>query len=833
MKPLLKILSFLFLLLVAQVASGASTNENPSVDNLLVSNSSVTSAEDFGTKTKIDSSISFLTFNIHYYVWDTGATNLVAQIESLLGRTFEAGTQEVVTSTMSASGLSTTEGAVILDIAEKVTFEFYEATWQIYPCDNESCSSGDAQSVIGSGFTIGDVPRHNYHHYAGNIVVKYRVIPISDSSENSCTYGSETVAHGDSRVFYNTASAPMCLLISLSRQCVDGVWAGDSHYQYMSCVDTTPPNPAPTPVGSCTVNGTVVPHGTSRLFFNAAQAISCTTQVRACNNGVIDGDSTYRYSTCTPLWWALSSREDADIYTRAATQSSDSSIRLRGEVDLNDWNGAKVYFEWGNSSTSLAYQTPEQYQRRSGSFDYLLAKPDAGENYYYQAVAEDNDGDREYGDIRSFTADGEQSESLKVDTLAATVVDEDSARINGSVSGKDKVRVWFTISDKRETPRCTAVKHTVGEGHAENNTSFSKVMTNLEVDTTYYYQACAEDSNGDTRAGTVASFITRKEGLVVVSASPSEISSTGARLNAQVGGDGKAVCFFKYGPTSALGNATTMELVDLDDTNVCSAYLSSLEQDTKYFYQAVLKQNGQTQYAAVRSFRTRVAVNTNPVATNPVETTPAPTSTVVTEEESTEALNITKSVSAQNDPRFNEETTVRPGDTLFYRVQVSNNTDEDVQDVVVVDRIPSELELDSDRGSDDNEDKQLSWEITLKAGESRTFTTELRVREDAPEGDEISSFATVYYVDVEKQSNEVVVRVQGANSSSNSKEGDGANQTASISGAGVLPTDLTGWALLLLIIVAIAFFVSRMIALHNEQQAELAALKALKLKAKK
>jgi uncharacterized repeat protein (TIGR01451 family) len=216
----------------------------------------------------------------------------------------------------------------------------------------------------------------------------------------------------------------------------------------------------------------------------------------------------------------------------------------------------------------------------------------------------------------------------------------------------------------------------------------------------------------------------------------------------------------------------------------------------------------------IRSFRTNSVVIVTPgTPNNPTPSAPA-------------ELDVIKWVSAETDPEFDVYTEAARGEAVFYRVRVENNTNETIEDITVVDQIPYYLELDAPRSLDDDSEKEVTWYVdSLKPNRSRTFITEMRVREDASTGDEIYSYATISYDDTTINSNDVVIEVEGAFDDLYEED---ENQAASIFGAGFLPNTLFGWLALIIAILIIAFLLSRILFTRNENQRILEELKDMK-----
>lgn len=122
-----------------------------------------------------------------------------------------------------------------------------------------------------------------------------------DGSDGSCQLDGVTVEDGESQDFYSEQSpacGTTCEDVKLSKTCVDGNLIGNTNYQYASCTDATGCS------ASCELDGITVEHGESEDFYSEA-APSCGTTcadvktTRTCDNGTLDGDSSFDNASCT------------------------------------------------------------------------------------------------------------------------------------------------------------------------------------------------------------------------------------------------------------------------------------------------------------------------------------------------------------------------------------------------------------------------------------------------------------------------------------------------------------------------------------------------------
>lgn len=173
------------------------------------------------------------------------------------------------------------------------------------------------------------------------------------SVNQSCTFNSATVTHGNSVTAYqkqNVGYGKSCT--SETRTCSNGSLSGS--YAYASCTVAG--------ASSCTLDGVTVPHGSSATFYSTQTAPSGTTctgesggsalsQSRTCSDGTLSGSSSYQYSSCscTPTYSCSSSTiqytnsscstSDVTTCTSPAFCSAGSSVCLYAPVAFNS-NGS-------------------------------------------------------------------------------------------------------------------------------------------------------------------------------------------------------------------------------------------------------------------------------------------------------------------------------------------------------------------------------------------------------------------------------------------------------------------------------------------------------------
>lgn len=219
----------------------------------------------------------------------------------------------------------------------------------------------------------------------------------------------------------------------------------------------------------------------------------------------------------------FSGNSEIDVTTNSANAIEDEEARLRGEVDFNSSDYAYLWFEWGERQNDLDEETPRirRDDDDNENFSVLLTDLDEDQRYYFRAVGEDEDGRIDRGSIRSFTTDDRRGSRRNGDepdvrTEDADDVDEDSAELNGEVDMNDfnNGEVFFVygtdedqISDVEDDFDSYGDVDEDGDdlqkirvdADLDGEKSYSRRVSNLEEDETYYFAICVgyEDDDDD------------------------------------------------------------------------------------------------------------------------------------------------------------------------------------------------------------------------------------------------------------------------------------------------------------------------------------------------
>ena len=189
----------------------------------------------------------------------------------------------------------------------------------------------------------------------------------------SCSFGSQTVAHGSVVIGYSAATVPVGqTCVSQLRTCTNGTLSGS--YQHSSCsvsetTNTTSTNTNTVSSSSgatCSLDGATVPHGKSRYFYRDAYNNppsggwtdgQCSTigQVRACTNGTLSGDAIYAKNTCGNWSSSLAVAPPSGFAPLKVTLTVPHTPNTGGVFPTINFGDGQSYTPTGDSSNPRYY----------------------------------------------------------------------------------------------------------------------------------------------------------------------------------------------------------------------------------------------------------------------------------------------------------------------------------------------------------------------------------------------------------------------------------------------------------------------------------------------
>ncbi|MDQ5883176.1 MAG: hypothetical protein QG654_88 [Patescibacteria group bacterium] len=287
----------------------------------------------------------------------------------------------------------------------------------------------------------------------------------------------------------------------------------------------------------------------------------------------------------------------------------------------------------------------------------------------------------------------------QISTLSATNIDEDSAKLRGEVTDGSNVNVWFVIDNNDSTPSCSDDDLEYGvSGDFDDGDEFSRTVSNLDSDETYYFRACSDDDSGSVRSFTTDDNNNNNndddnndddndnnnsslDDIVALTSYATGVTTNSAYLNGvsiiNNGGSGNA--WFEYGITTAMGNRTPNQSIGTGTSNI-SRQILGLSQRTSYYFRLVIQNNEGTDYGDIETFKTGgVYVNTGSGNTPSAPTTPVVTT-------------VTSPIFLALDINSNLDK-VSVGDIVTYTISYKNVSGKDIKNVTMQVSLPKEVGL--------------------------------------------------------------------------------------------------------------------------------------------
>lgn len=298
---------------------------------------------------------------------------------------------------------------------------------------------------------------------------------------------------------------------------------------------------------------------------------------------------------------ASSSVARPSINSVSSSAVTDTTATLGATVTPNG-AATTVSFEYG-TSTSYGSTTPGQVIG-SGNSPVTSSNPltglPSGTTIHYRVIAANSQGTTTGAD-NTFTTTAPQPQ---VTTTAASFVTTTSANLNGTVNPNAlPTSVYFEYGDRADSlPNSTSPQN---GGNGSANLDQFAFVSGLAPDTTIFYRLVAV-SGAQTVNGAVLSFRTLPVKPTITSVGATNVSNTGATLNASVSASGfEAGAWFEYGTNDTYGTATAVQNVAAAATNATiSETLTSLTAGRTYHFRGVASNTNGVTFSAGQSFTT-------------------------------------------------------------------------------------------------------------------------------------------------------------------------------------------------------------------------------------
>jgi len=307
---------------------------------------------------------------------------------------------------------------------------------------------------------------------------------------NACTLDGVSIAHGSTYMFFlrrEVASNESCAAYSQSRTCENGTLSGSTNYQYATCTASlTPP--------SCTIDGVTLQTGQSRIFYKEKNVLFGQTcapfgKERACLNGVLGGDVSYQYGSCTIAapgtclvgTTTIAHAQARDFYSRTSVSYQESCVTYKQSRTCTD----------GIISGSASYQFPSctQIPARTCTIDGVEVAHGASHTFYTATVPSQTpchtfdcwqDGTTQQGTCASISqsrtcTDGVLSGSSQYQYGQCAPVGERWCKLDGVYVQHNTSRTFYTSSSAPFGQSCTQLgqSRTCLDGTMQGSTVYS------------------------------------------------------------------------------------------------------------------------------------------------------------------------------------------------------------------------------------------------------------------------------------------------------------------------------------------------------------------------
>ncbi|MCB9808861.1 hypothetical protein H6776_00490 [Candidatus Nomurabacteria bacterium] len=518
--------------------------------------------------------------------------------------------------------------------------------------------------------------------------------------------------------------------------------------------------PAPTYNPSVNVSGTsTVPAGTSaNVSWNSNDVSTCTftsspTVSQWNNNSGTTGSSSYVLSAGTYSFTAncigLDGTPVQDTHQLTVTSNGgNQGTAPTVDITVNDstiQEGDNVVVTWTitNADHCIYDATPNLSYFDGKTGIYTSSNSDTyslNEDTNFEITCTNNYGLSASDNVSVDVSSGSHNnnDEPKADTDDAEDVDEDSAKLNGSVDMNDFDNgvVFFVYGQNKNDIEDVDndfdtysdvdndgqdIRKVRVDSDLDGDEDYRKTVTGLDTNETYYFRICVEyedENNDDTlECGDVEKFVTDTDYQVVTIDQPgnngvdsvvnpivvtlpeSSVTGTSAVLNAGYNANGCSAFStqFLIGTSTSNMNVSTGIVTRGNNSGIMRESISGLTPGVTYYVRAVGYCNGIPVYGDFESFRTpgRVisTVSSNTSTVTRVNTNTATTITSNTLEAGSGlgciALNLTNNVEG-----------VTRGQTLVYEVEWENLCKQDFEDAILDVKLAKELEfLSTTRGT--------------------------------------------------------------------------------------------------------------------------------------
>ena len=510
-----------------------------------------------------------------------------------------------------------------------------------------------------------------------------------------------------------------------------------------------------------------------------------------------------------------------DVETLSAKNVDEDSAELRCEVEIND-DEAEIWFEYGEDSDMDDDTSKRTIDDDDDEYERTVTGLDEDEKYYFRCVAENDEG-RTYGDTRTFTTDDDDDDGDRpdVETLSATDIDEDSARLRCEVepNGSD-TDVWFEYGETTSMNDDTYKQYVDGDDRSER---VDKIISGLDSHTIYYYR-CVADNDEGKKYGSMKSFNTDDGGYTdgrapdAVTNAAFNVGRTSARFvgTANIPSSARTIAWFEWGTSSSLGRTSASQSIGNGPSALVEHSQFSLAYNTTYYYRLVVQNTYGIDRGNIVSFTT-LSAPPGP----PSEPTPEPKEYDVRVMKSVENLVVENG--------SDTDILAERGQAVRYTIEVQNTGDYTLSETEITDLVPYYLEFANaeEQLAYDDPQREVVWYVgDLRPGETEVVTLDMVVTDDARTGMSIENIARIESEEYAESSNSVYIRV--TDDIRSDSRYDRAAAGLFLGGGGFFPTTLVGWLFLAILILILVMLIRTVVGYYDDHKAKKAAEQAAK-----
>lgn len=303
------------------------------------------------------------------------------------------------------------------------------------------------------------------------------------------------------------------------------------------------------------------------------------------------------------------------VQTGTGPAVSSSTAAVSGKVNPNGVS-TTYWFEYGEATTLTSRTNAQQI----GSGYYLLPAPGyitglKANTIYYFRLAAKNSFATVYGTTYTFQTNSTPPSTVKAPTVStnnATGISRMDATLNGGVNPNgSQASYWFEYGKSTSFGNVTTYLET---NNGSTTMSVSVALSGLEPLTKYYFRMNAQNQYG-TVNGTMLNFTTTGPAVptapTVSTTSATNITTSNATLGGRINPNGAETTYwFEYSQDSLLGTliggGTSTQILNVGNSNVnVTTNLSSLNNNTKYYYRLIARNSSGIVNGDIMSFRTK------------------------------------------------------------------------------------------------------------------------------------------------------------------------------------------------------------------------------------